>query len=261
MTRRGYLALIIVLAGLSCILDSTMSESQVQEPPAGRRKVADVTKYYGASDPKRAADELEKYAITNGCDLDWIAPTQLNIYKGYEPFRISTARRTFIPTQVADDEFRSELTRLQRQGRGDSALICILQTNRHLSLRETISLLRSGVTIYEAISDFARIVKIPVDTALGLLNAPCLGWIGEFKGTDKFAPPDEFSSDQGCYVESFEGDKPEFRSDLKRLGVEVLYYFPAKQTYMVTAGRSRYFDIAALWWVREISTIGKIGTL
>ncbi|HEY5133006.1 MAG TPA: hypothetical protein VII85_04910 [Candidatus Krumholzibacteriaceae bacterium] len=222
-----------------------------------------MLKYFGASDPRHAAEELERAAIENGSDLDYIEPTQLSIPddKKYEPFRISTARRTFIPTQVADDEFRSELTRLKQEGKENSPLICILQTNRHLSLRETISLLRSGITFYEDISDFARIVKIPAGVALEMLNAPYLGWIGEFKATDKYAPPNESDSDQASYVESLEGDKPKFRSDMKSLGIEVLDYYPLTKTYLVSAGRNRRSDIAALWWVRSISAVEKPGIL
>jgi subtilisin family serine protease len=259
MAKNSCLTLIVILASLFCFLGSITSEAQ--ETARNRKKGVDILKYYGVSDPKRAADELEKVAIENGSDLDYVQPTQLNIYKGYEPFRISTARRTFIPVQVADDEFRSELTKLGQQGKEDSALVCILQTNRHLSLRETISLFKSGITFYEDISDYATIVKIPVGVAQGLLNAPFLGWIGEFKSTDKYTLPDQFASDEGCYVESFEGDKPEFRSDLKNLGIGAINYFPAIQTYMVPAGRSKYSDIAALWWVRKISTLAKPGTL
>ncbi|MCX5754164.1 MAG: hypothetical protein NTW97_11085 [Candidatus Krumholzibacteria bacterium] len=261
MSRRRWLALIIFLSGLLCFLGSMIADAQEQKVPRVRKKGANLHKYYGVSDSKRADDDLERFAIEDDSDLDYVQPTQFNIYKGYEPFRISTARRTFIPTQIADDAFRSELTRLQREGKGDNALICILQTNRHLSLRETISLLRSGVTFYEDISDFARIVKIRVGTALGLLNAPYLGWIGEFKSTDKYALPDGFSSDEACYVESFDGDKPEFRADIKKSGIDVIDYFPGVKTYMVSAGRSRYSEIAGLWWVRTISTLSNPGIL
>ncbi len=238
MKRRSCLALRILLSGLFCFLGSIVSEAQ--SAPNGKRGLK-IDKYiYGVSDPKRAASELERVAVENGRDLDFIAPTKLTLSHTsleYNPFSISTAQRSFTPNQIAEDGFRSELARLKREGKEDSLLICILQTNRHISLREIISLMKSGITFYEPIAAFASPVKIPAGVALELLNAPYVRWIGEYRSTDKYPLLEEVPPIATCYVESFEGDKPEFRLDLKRLGIEILRYDRILKTYFVSQER------------------------
>lgn len=133
--------------------------------------------------------------------------------------------------------------------------VAIIQFKGELTMGELIDLLDSGVKLHESIGEAAFLARLPQD-ALPLLQAkPYVRWIGEYRAEYKYRASAVLSpgARPEAQIYSLDGDRPEFRADLARLGIPVRSFDEVTQSYNVILEAGRLPEVAGkLGWAKVL---------
>lgn len=215
-----------------------------------------IQDYFDMDDPAKAAEALLRFARDNKVDLNYVRPFD-SPGKGsqieHNPFRIRLLGADFVPGENEIGDFVAQkVDGYISSGQGDKRLVCILQSNRNLSLNEYIFLFKKNIRFYLSYTPFTFLVRMPAKEVQGVIDLPYIKWIGEHKSTYKFSQEPELSSIPGAFIVSLEGDRREFRESLERLGIHVKHFCRDTGAYYVTAEWEQFAGIAEFWWVKLV---------
>ncbi|MHA2284201.1 MAG: hypothetical protein ACXAC5_25460 [Promethearchaeota archaeon] len=223
----------------------------------------DLQKFYEMDDPKQAAKALRIHAQEYSIALDAYQPTiEMSVDKNFmrgkhrksNDFLIHVFNGTeFIPDPGIEESLSQNVMRLSAESRSEEKLVCILQIQAEMTMGDIIELLEAGVKVYEQISSRSYLVRLPA-SSLDVLNSRAYTrWIGEYKPEYKYDVISSDSKRPDALIVSIDGDKPEHRADLKRMGITNRGYYPTACSYDVILDYSSFKEVAErLWWVKGI---------
>ncbi|MDH3216637.1 MAG: hypothetical protein OEN01_10130 [Candidatus Krumholzibacteria bacterium] len=147
-----------------------------------------------------------------------------------------------------DRAFLSTVDSLVSRGEGDSKLVCVIRYDAgdwELARGKDIERL-------EHLGGRSWIVRAPATAAQKMGRHPRVVWIGEYRSEYKYNRALPGAKVVWVYVESFRGDRAEFRRDLKSLGISKIRYFAPPGLYYARAQGDHIEGLASLWWVKNI---------
>ncbi len=174
-------------------------------------------------------------------------------YSDNEPFIIPLPFGNIIPWEVGE-LFLMKLKDIEAEGYGNSLMVCIIQTQDEMSYGDFLDRYRwdtDEFEYYDTLSGRSFLLSIPVSSALRLLGEPSVRWIGEYRPDYKIVQGPRNAT---VFVSSFEGDRMEFRRDLRELDLDVPGFDEKTGEYLVHADYDCFYDIADLWWVESVSS-------
>jgi hypothetical protein len=89
-----------------------------------------------------------------------------------------------------------------------------------------------------------------------LAKLPFVDWVGRYEPWHKYREDETSEAPFPTSIVTLEADRPEFRNQLREMGVDTVQYFdiPGFQRGYgrITADRKLIAKLAELWWVRQI---------
>jgi hypothetical protein len=93
---------------------------------------------------------------------------------------------------------------------------------------------------------------VRISEVSSVAHEPFVRWIGRYKGIYKYQRDKIYDGSRGTHVVPFDGDRPAYREDLRKLGLEIKGFSKYSRDYYVDATPDVVEKIANMWWVRRI---------
>lgn len=230
------------------------------EPP--QDSPMDLAKFFEMDSPVDAARALREHLERNNISLDG-RESSGQPGPGQSGKQVTEADRAvihvfngveFTPTPGLEGSLAERVASLSAQSRTDEKLVCILQVQPEISMRDIVDLLEANVKVFESLGRGAVIVRLPVSSVSLLQNRSYVRWIGEYKAAYKYDPVPSTSKKAGAFIYPLGGDKAEYRADLQELGITIRGYDTTAHFYEVVLDTSRFQKVAEnSWWIRGIA--------
>ncbi len=223
-----------------------------------------LQKFFEMDNPRDAAkalnDHLQKYGISpdardsSEATQDTNTPSKKILSEATKPLVHAFNGVEFVPAPGVETALTRRANRLTADAKSEERIVCILQTQGEITMRDVIELLDADVKVYEPTGRKALIVRLPASSLSFLTSRPYVRWIGEYKPEYKYAPIPSQSRKAGAFIYPLGGDRPEYRADLTNLGVPIRSYDTSARFYEVVLDASRFKELAEkLWWVKGIA--------
>jgi hypothetical protein len=212
------------------------------------------SEYYKMDNPVEAAELLRKRAIELGRDLDapiWVPSKYKPTKRVVGPHKVLVPSGT-IDTDQPNDTFAQDMEQVVSDGTGNQTVICIVQFHEEMSLNDLIALMRENIRIYAPLPGFAFVVALKAHQVNPLMAQPQIAWVGAYKVSYKYRSDEIREGVWPLAAYSLDGDRPEFREDLTRLGIVDIHYSKWRDGYSFRADSSIVGKLAELWWVKQI---------
>ena len=141
---------------------------------------------------------------------------------------------------------------------GREQVVCVIQINQSPALGDIANLLEAGVRFYGPLKPDTILARIPLDSVNGLSAISIIQSVAPYGPEYKAIEPGQQEVKYGAYLYLFDGDRPEYRADLDRLGLTIRSYDSSSIMYVVDMDPKRIGWLAEqLWWIRGIAPIFK----
>lgn len=218
----------------------------------------DIQRFLKMDNPQEAAKALREHANKKGIKLSsherkpkYKKPRGRAKQTPDNLIRLFNGRQ-FIPTEGLDDALSVRVQKTKKESRDKKKIVCILQIQDDMTMEEVIELLEFNVKIYEPIGRKTFIARLPASAIDSLSNKTYVRSIKEYKPEYKYKAFG-FSADKVMvFIETFDGDKPEYREYLQANDCIVLGFVGNSKTYCAVLNPSVLLTITEEWWVKAV---------
>jgi hypothetical protein len=215
----------------------------------------DLKEYLEMEDPREAAralkELLQRGEIGESSTLKALKSEERQQIRPIEKIKVFNGT-ILNPAPGIERQLRQESEAVDGE-RGSGKKTVILQLNDELTLEDTLACLELGVKFFEQISRGAILAAVETDSIRDLASKAIFRWIGTYRPEYKYVPEAAVDARPDTFVYVLGGDRPEYRHDLKELGVEIKGFHGTPNCYHVVLDFNRFEQVSHLWWVKGIS--------
>lgn len=243
----------------------SLAEGFSQSNDDNPARTGDLSPFLEMDDTVQAAKLLREHAAKHRLNLEQVertGPDEEELIKmgkkprSWEklPARGFNGKEINLPNGTAPD-----LARHAFNGQdGREQVVCVIQINQSPALGDIANLLEAGVRFYGPLKPDTILARIPLDSVNGLSAISIIQSVAPYGPEYKAIEPGQQEVKYGAYLYLFDGDRPEYRADLDRLGLTIRSYDSSSIMYVVDMDPKRIGWLAEqLWWIRGIAPIFK----
>lgn len=189
----------------------------------------DLKAFFEMDNPREAAIAIREHITQRGLSIDELPESQKSqmvsdVAKGDKPRVIHLLSGIELTPEARVESQLLQYSSNRTLSASNEKITAIIQLYDKMTVKDALEILEADINIFEHISQGSFLVRVPISSLSSLEAMENVRWIGEYKPEYKYSTVPSVSRRLGAFIYPLGGDKPEYRSDLERLGIEIRNY-------------------------------------